>query len=281
VFVDADSVSNTIDGNLIAYNGRNGICIPNNNNPGLKILMVANLILSNAAIGIDLGLPGVTPNDDQDVDQGANTLQNFPEPNSTNTLISDKRINGVVSPAAITTVTGVFNSTPNQTFTIEFFFGSNVDASGHQFLGAIPIPLRPTIQVTTDSNGNSPFTYTFEIPGGANSGFVNSTATDATGNTSELSSCIAVSCSATAGPAINGACKGDGKLLVINGAGFVDGARVLINGAAEKKTRFVSSTQVIAFKAGKRTFAGDKLRVRNPDGTETPELIYTQVACPP
>ena len=281
VFVDADSVSNTIDGNLIAYNGRNGICIPNNNNPGLKIAMVANLILSNAAIGIDLGLPGVTQNDDRDLDQGANTLQNFPIVNLANTLISNKSINDVVSSTAITTVTGVFNSTPNQTFTLEFFFGSNVDESGHQFLGAIPIPLRPTLNVITDSSGNAPFTYTFEIPGGANAGFVNSAATDATGNTSELSSCIAVSGSATTGPTITGACKGEGKLLVINGAGFVDGARVLINGVVEKKTRFVSSTQVIAFKAGKRTFAGDKLRLRNPDGTETQDLIYTQVACPP
>jgi len=43
-----------------------------------------------------------------------------------------------------------------------------------------------------------------------------------------------------------------------------------------RRKSFVSSTQVIAFKAGKRTFTGDKLKVRNPDGTETPELTYTR-----
>lgn len=280
VFVDADSVSNTIDGNLIAYNGRNGICIPNNNNPGLKIRMAANLIHSNAAIGIDLGLPGVTPNDDRDLDQGANTLQNFPVPNFTNTFLSNKRIDGVVTPTAITTIRGAVNSTPSQTFTLEFFFGSNVDGSGHQFIGAIPIALRPTMQVTTDSNGNAPFAYTFEIPGGAKGGFVNSTATDATGNTSEFSSCIAVSGSATTGPTITAACKGDGKQLIIYGAGFVDGAKVFLNGEAEK-TQFVSSTQVIAFKAGKRAQTGDTLKVRNPDGTETPQISYTRTNCSP
>ena len=280
VFVDADSISNTIDDNLIAFNGRNGICIPNNNNPGLKIRMAANRVFSNAAIGIDLGLPGVTQNDDRDLDQGANTLQNFPVPNVTSTFLSNETIAGVVTPTAITTIRGVFNSTPNQTFTLEFFFGSNVDASGHQFVGAIPIALRPTVQVTTDGNGNASFEYTFEIPGGANGGFVNSTATDPTGNTSELSTSIVVSGSAGGGPVITGACRGDGKQLVVRGFRFVEGAKVFLNGEQEK-TSFVSPTQVIAKKAGKRAQTGDTLKVRNPDGSETAVLNYTRVNCSP
>jgi len=280
VFVDADSISNTIDDNLIAFNGRNGICIPNNNNPGLKIRMTANRIFSNAAIGIDLGLPGVTQNDDRDLDLGANTLQNFPVANVTSTFLSNRTIAGVVTPTAITTIRGVFNSTPNQTFTLEFFFGRNVDASGHQFVGSIPIALRPTVQVTTDSNGNASFEYTFEIPGGANGGFVNSTATDPTGNTSELSTSIVVSGSAGGGPVITGACRGDGKQLMVNGFRFVEGAKVFLNGEQEK-TSFVSSTQVIAKKAGKRAQTGDTLKVRNPDGSETTVLVYTRNNCSP
>jgi hypothetical protein len=53
-----------------------------------------------------------------------------------------------------------------------------------------------------------------------------------------------------------------------------------LNGEAEK-TQFVSSTQVIAFKAGKRAVTGDTLKVRNADGTETPQLSYTRLNCSP
>jgi hypothetical protein len=84
----------------------------------------------------------------------------------------------------------------------------------------------------------------------------------------------------TPGPVITSACKGDGKQLVINGSGFIDGAKVFLNGGAEKTT-FVSSAQVIAFKAGKRSSTGDILKVRNPDGVETPENLYTRVNCSP
>jgi hypothetical protein len=110
------------------------------------------------------------------------------------------------------------------------------------------------------------------------SGFVNSTATDAVGNTSEFSACIAVENPNAL--RITGACK-NGKQLIVSGSGFVDGAKVVINGDVEKKTLFVSSNQVIALKAGKRTFDGDKLKVRNPDSSEAPELTYTRVNCPP
>jgi hypothetical protein len=281
VFVDLDSIANTIGGNRIAFNNRSGVNIPNvvTENPGVRITILSNSIFSNASLGIDLGPPGVTPNDVKDPDTGANELQNFPVLTSTNTLINSVTPAGSIIPAVATIVTGTFNSVPNRTFTLQFFLGSNCDGSGHQFTGAIPIALQPTIQVTTDSNGNAPFAFTFDFPNGASSGYVNSTATDATGNTSEFSSCIAVT--NPNGPQITSACKGDGKQLIVNGLGFVDGAKVYINGEVEKKTRFVSSTQVIAFKAGKRTFTSDKLKVRNPDSSETPELTYTQVNCPP
>ena len=108
---------------------------------------------------------------------------------------------------------------------------------------------------------------------------VTCTASDGSGPRGTCS--FGVSVIAAAGPTISSACKGEGKELIINGSGFVDGAKVVINGAAEKKTRFISSTQVIAFKAGKRTFTGDSLIVRNPGGIESPALIYTRVDCTP
>jgi len=81
-------------------------------------------------------------------------------------------------------------------------------------------------------------------------------------------------------PTITGACKGDGKQLIINGTGFVDGAKVFLNGGAEKTT-FVSSTQVIAVKAGKRALTGDTVEVHNPGGTVTAGFTYTRTNCSP
>ena len=68
--------------------------------------------------------------------------------------------------------------------------------------------------------------------------------------------------------------------MIINGSEFASGANDLLNGDQEK-TSFVSSTQVIAKKAGKRAQTGDTLKVRNPDGSETVVLIYTRTNCPP
>ena len=100
----------------------------------------------------------------------------------------------------------------------------------------------------------------------------------------EVESGVSNECSSsgtcTGGPTITGACKGDGKQLVINGSGFVEGAKVFLNGAQEK-TSFVSATQVIAKKAGKRAATGDTLMVRNPDGTQSAQASYTKANCSP
>ncbi|MEK6322315.1 MAG: VCBS repeat-containing protein [Acidobacteriota bacterium] len=285
VEISVDSFSHEISRNRIAFNGRSGIAIPefsfsasgrlaNAELPAFSIKILNNAIFSNGILGIDLVDDGVTQNDLRDLDAGANLRQNFPVLISSN--LPSAPADGTLSPAASLSVSGNFNSKPNSTFTLQFFFGSGCVASGHQFIGAIPVPLG-SLPVSTDGNGNASYTFSFEFPVGRSSGFVNCTATDASDNTSEASTCLAVMNPLR----IVSACKGEGKQLVINGSGFVDGAKVYINGVVEKKTRFASSTQVIAFKAGKRTFTGDTLKVRNPDGSETQELTYTRVDCPP
>jgi len=276
IFVLGGAADVRIEQNRIAFNQSGGVVLFNSESFALRFTILSNSIFANRGLGIDLGSDGVTQNDNQDPDDGPNTLQNFPVLISTSS--SSEEGSGGFKSAVATTISGTFNSTPNRAFTLQFFFGSNCDGSGHQFTGAIPIPLQPTIQVTTDSKGDARFTYSFDFPASFTSGFVNSTTTDPVGNTSEFSACIAVT--NPNGPRITSACKGDGKQLIVNGTGFVDGARVFLNGDAEK-TQFVSSTQVIAFKAGKRAVTGDTVKVRNPDATETPQITYTRVNCSP
>ena len=60
-------------GNTIAFNSGAGVASFGSGNA-----MEHNAIFSNAALGIDLGGDGVTPNDPGDFDDGADQLQNFP-----------------------------------------------------------------------------------------------------------------------------------------------------------------------------------------------------------
>src|SRR5262249_49371142 len=67
------------------------------------------------------------------------------------------------------------------------------------------------------------------------------------------------------------------KQLIVFGENFDNGARVLINGAVQKKTSNDSvnpSTELICKKAGGKIKPGDKVKVRNLDGTESVEFIY-------
>ena len=59
--------------NIIFNNGGDGIFVSN----GTGNTILINDISGNAGLGIDLGGDGVTANDDDDPDTGANNLQNF------------------------------------------------------------------------------------------------------------------------------------------------------------------------------------------------------------
>ncbi|MDQ5822964.1 MAG: S-layer homology domain-containing protein [Chloroflexota bacterium] len=168
------AVSNTIGGavglgNVIANSPEDGIHI----SWGSGNVIYTNSIYNSGRLGINLVAEGgttVTPNDPLDADAGSNDLQNFP----------------VLSAATTATeIKGSLNSTPNTTFTIEFFTNTTCHASGHgegrAFVGSTA--------VTTLSNGNGSFTFNPEqaLPGGS---FITATATDPSGNTSEFSACF-------------------------------------------------------------------------------------------
>jgi trimeric autotransporter adhesin len=140
--------SNQVAGNTIGMaangsalgNGGGGISVTS----GSGLALLANLISSNAGLGIDLGGDGLTANDINDADVGANDLQNFPV------------LTRVDSSGGNSIITGTINSTASTTLRIEFFSSPAADASGHGE-GAVYLGFAT---VTTDASGNATFSTT-------------------------------------------------------------------------------------------------------------------------
>jgi parallel beta-helix repeat protein len=158
-----------IQRNTIAHNGQDGIFLYDN---AISHTISANSIFANGDLGIDLQFPGgVTANDAGDGNTGANNLQNFPV-----ITLAESTVKGQAQ------INGTLNSLPNTTYTLEFFYNSAADASGHGegevYFGSET--------VTTDGSGNANFNATFNktLPPNPN---VTTTAIDPDGNTSEFS----------------------------------------------------------------------------------------------
>lgn len=162
-------------GNIIAFNGGGGVAVGSG---GEQNSILSNSIFSNGGLGIDHLIDGVTANDPCDVDGGEsqNPLQNFP------VLTSASGFGNT------TTIQGTLNSTPNTTFTLQFFANAECDPSGfgegQRLIG--------TTSVTTDSNCVATFSVNFSV-NTSSMPFITATATDPNNNTSEFSNCIAVS----------------------------------------------------------------------------------------
>ena len=137
-------------------------------------LFLSNNIFSNGELGIDLADDGVTANDADDPDAGANNLQNFP----VLTSAEDGSL----------TIEGTLNSLPNEEFRLEFFSNTECDPSvfgeGETFLGST--------KVITDGNGDKDFMVTF-LSVNASGLYITATATQTPeNNTSEFSECLLV-----------------------------------------------------------------------------------------
>jgi titin len=135
--------------------------------------ILSNAISGNRDLGIDLNNDGVTANTPGTQTSGPNFWQSYPVLTSVGTADGNQAVSGYL------------DSTPNMTFTIQFFANSASDASGH---GQGQYVLGST-EVTTDASGHATFLFTFRSIDGAP--FVCATATDSNGNTSEFSSNIA------------------------------------------------------------------------------------------
>jgi trimeric autotransporter adhesin len=176
-----NSSNNSLDSNTIAFNGGNGVKI--NDTSGSRTSSISsnsifsNAIFSNAGLGIDLAggeatpAPGpigiATTNDLQDVDSGPNGLQNFP------VLSSAKTVSGK------TTIKGKLNSSPNESYTIQFF--SNPSGNeGKKLIGQKSI--------TTDVTGNRAFTFSTKKAVRVRQKITATATRDSTLDTSEFSS---------------------------------------------------------------------------------------------
>lgn len=176
---------NEVRGNLIGTqrdgikplgNGAEGVDVIGEDADGNSIL--SNSVFSNGGLGMDLGENGPTANDgdnpntpqvDPDSDTGPNDLQNKPS------LGSAKTVSGT------TTIKGTLNSSPADTYIVQFFSNPSGTDDGRTFIGQ-------KADVTVDpQTGKGSFTFTPSkaVPVGQTK---TATATkEFTGDTSELS----------------------------------------------------------------------------------------------
>jgi hypothetical protein len=183
---DDNTVGGTASGagNRIAHNGAAGVRVIVNGAFGDEGAtgdrVLSNSIFSNAGLGIDLGANGITANDNDDLDAGANNLQNFP------VITSATRSNTT----GLTTISGTFNSTPSRNNFFIQCFVALPDPSGH---GEGLIPAGEDDDVATDDNGDGSFTCGSFVPQPGQT--VTATATalrQFVGDTSEFSQIVGV-----------------------------------------------------------------------------------------
>ena len=170
-------------GNSVAHNGGDGVSILGTDPIPTGNYVLSNSIFSNGGLGIDLGTDGVTNNDTDDPDVGANNLQNFP------VLVSAIRS----STTGVTTVSGTLNSVPSLDYVVQCFLTEGSSASDH---GEGSVLLDTSI-VTTDPNRDAAFFCHSSVPqiGQVPEQTVSATATDilTTADTSEFSLNVGVS----------------------------------------------------------------------------------------
>lgn len=262
-----DAANNTIGGtqsgagNRIAFNGGPGVTITTGTGNSIR----RNSIFSNNGLGIDLGVNGVTANDIDDGDTGANHLQNFPV------------ITGTMSTSSSMTIQGSLKSIPNTTFQIDFYSNSAVDPSGNgegaQFINSTP--------VTTNGNGDATINATFPV-GLAAGRVVTATASDPNGNTSEFSAANATTAVGSVQFSVSSInAIEDVGALTINvlrtggSAGDLTVEYATVDGTAIAGQDYTSSSGTLTFTGG-QTSKTIQVPITN-DATTEPDETFTVV----
>ena len=160
--------------NVIAFNGTFGITIESTSSQRLSFL--GNAIYGNGTLSIDLEANGATTNDPNDIDDGANGRQNYPE------ILAAVRTN-----AGTVSLHYTLDTNGSQQMRLEFFSSPSCGVAN------LKPEARSLIRSSTpllDATGDLDVTNSIAtLPAGT---FLAATATDGNGSTSELSPCVAV-----------------------------------------------------------------------------------------
>ena len=139
--------------------------------------ILANSIFANGGLAIDLDARGATANDAGDGDTGANNLQNYPVLTSVQELLTSYLM------------TGSLDSNPSTTYRLDFY---------HDACSPLGVPARGNMYepvgfatVTTDVGGHASFSLPIAHTPNVVLRSVAATATDPSGNTSEIGECVA------------------------------------------------------------------------------------------
>ena len=228
------SIGNTVQFNTIFSNIFSGVNVSLSSNGNI---IRQNAMYGNLLLGIDLGNNGVTLNDLNDADTGANSQQNFPVLQSANTA----------------RIVGTLNTIADQTFTIDFYRVDSCDASGY---GEGRYHLASTNVTTVGNNASFNFAYA-----GLNVGeIVTATATDAGGNTSEFSQCRTVANSGDlqlSAATYNVSESGGTAVVTVNRVGVTNGTITVdyatSNGTAIAGQDYTATSGTLTFLNGETT----------------------------
>ena len=237
-------------GNVIANNGAPGpgagVGVFLDSSAGTGNSIRANLIYANKGIGIALAFSDPNPNDLLDGDTGPNNLQNFPI------------ISSAVPGSGNTQITGALHSTPNTTFDLDFFSNDACIPFPHEYLeGRIYLGSGVT---ATNGSGTGLFDLTVPVQIGAGE-HVTATATDPSGNTSEISQRLPFTIYPASGP------PSAGTSISINGTDFAAGATLTIGGQPATNVVIGSSTFLTANAPTLPAGSLNDVAVTNTDGS--------------
>ena len=235
--------------NLIAYNsGTLAFSVPVGvlvGSGASQVTVRGNSIHDNEQLGLDLSGEGPTPNDPGDADLTPNNLQNFPI------------VRSIVYGASSVEVLGKLNSAPSTQYTLDFYANPPCTRFPRDFNEAETY--LGSSQITTDGAGHFDFDVTLPVAV-ENGARIAVTATDESGNTSELSQRIIFSMNPSSGPADGG------RPLTINGTDFADPTTATIGGASVPIT-FNSDHQLFTSSPLLPPGTVNDIVVTTPDGT--------------
>jgi len=180
-----------------------GPSIPTNKNQ-----IRGNSIFANSFKGISLQIGSQLNNDPLDPDNGANEAQNYPV------------LTSALSATGITLIQGTLNSTPSQSYTLDFYSNASCDSfigygEGETYIGSLT--------VATDATGIAGFSTNLPVTT-ALGRVITATATDSNGNTSEFSRCSSPVAAALF--SISGSIKDGAGNPITNSYAFVNGSRL-------------------------------------------------------